>query len=266
MNNFTRQLFTLSIALIGLAAMALAKEPPPQVMLWPAFGSPVVRFSFSKFKEVGSLGKQHNYIIDTTAENLWSKKISSVVFSLYLYDKDKARIGEGWLSVSDLGPGQTAKFQTTVGASGTPVSLEIAPRSLPSELQPLSPPKTISLTVNSVPQGATVKVDGTDAGVTPKIARLGVGKHTLEFRMEGFNNGTFPLEVGPDDVSGGSVSYELGTSAHDSVELRDGSVLSGDLESISAMEVVVRIGGTPQTFNRNQIKRILLVERNPPKP
>jgi len=46
------------------------------------------------------------------------------------------------------------------------------------------------------------------------------------------------------NVSGGSVSYELGSAVHDTVELRDGSVLNGDVESISATEVVVRTGGT----------------------
>lgn len=35
------------------------------------------------------------------------------------------------------------------------------------------------------------------------------GKHVLEFNKEGFNSGQFPLEIGLDDVSGGSVSYEL---------------------------------------------------------
>lgn len=88
-----------------------------------------------------------------------------------------------------------------------------------------------------------------------------MGKHLLEFSKEGFNVGKFPLEIGPDDTSGGSVSYELGTSAHDTVELRDGSVLNGDVESLSASEVLVRIGGSVQHFDRNQVKRILLVER-----
>jgi hypothetical protein len=57
------------------------------------------------------------------------------------------------------------------------------------------------------------------------------------------------------------VTYELGASAHDTVELRDGSVLNGDLDSISGMDVVVRIGGALQHYDRNPVKRILLVER-----
>jgi hypothetical protein len=124
-------------------------------------------------------------------------------------------------------------------------------------------PRTVSITVNSVPQGAGLKVDGKEAGTTPKIVDVAIGKHTLEFSKEGFNTGKFPLEITSRDASGGSVSYELGSAAHDTIELRDGSVLSGDLVSISGMQVQVRIGGNTQTFDRNQIKRILLTERDP---
>ena len=68
------------------------------------------------------------------------------------------------------------------------------------------------------------------------------------------------------DVSGGTVSYDLGTSRYDTVVLRDGTVLSGDLDSVAGMDVVVRIGGNLQHFNRNQIKQIFMVERELPDP
>jgi hypothetical protein len=48
---------------------------------------------------------------------------------------------------------------------------------------------------------------------------------------------------------------------HDTVELRDGTVLNGDLESVSATEVVVRMGGKDQQYDRNLVKKIMLVER-----
>src|SRR5208282_1399994 len=115
-------------------------------------------------------------------------------------------------------PGESVKFQTTVHALGTPASFELAVNSVPAELQPLAPPKKVSITVNSVPQGAVLSVDGAEAGVTPKLVALAVGKHSLGFTKEGFSTGTFPLEIGPDDVSGGSVSYELGSAAHDTIE------------------------------------------------
>ncbi len=259
-----KTLYALSLAFL-LVAIANAKEPPAQVILWPNSGPPVLRFSFGRFKEVGASGSQHNYQSDTTTENLWGKSISRANFSLYLFDKNKVRIGEGWISISNVGVAQTVKFQTSVSTTGTPVSISLAPRSLPGELQSYLPAKTISITVNSVPQGAAIKVDGTDGGTTPRIVNVGPGKHLLEFTKEGFSAGKFPLEVGADDVSGGSVSYELGTSSHDTIELRDGSVLTGDLVSVSGMEIVVHLGGNDQHLGRNQVKRILLVERELPK-
>lgn len=240
-----------------MSPIAFAKETP-QVILWPSSGTPVVRFTFGKFKEVGNLGNERTYVIDTTAENLSSKLIPNGRFSFYLFDKNKVRIGEGSMRLSNVAPGQTVKFQTTVDTSGTPVSVTVAEAS--------QIPKSVSITINSVPQGALLKVDGAEAGTTPKLISVGQGKHNLQFSKNGFNTGTFPLEIGPDDVSGGSVSYELGTSAFDSIELRDGTVLTGDLISISGMDVMVRVGGSVQRVDRNKIKRIMLTERDVPLP
>jgi hypothetical protein len=244
-----------------LASAVYAKDPPVQVIVWPESGAQVLRFSFGKFKEVGSVGSERTYMIDTTVENLWQRAISNANFSLYLFDKNKIRIGEGTIALSSVGAGQTVKFQTTIAVSGTPVSVGLVAKYLPPELGPALPPRAVSMTVNSVPQGAVLKVDGTESGTTPKIVRLSTGKHMLEFIKEGFNVGRFPLEIGPDDISGGSVSYELGSSVHDTIELRDGTVLSGDLESVSATEVVVRAGGKDLSYDRNQVKKIMMVER-----
>ena len=115
--------------------------------------------------------------------------------------------------------------------------------------------------MNSVPQGALLKLDGQEVGTTPKIVQVAAGKHRLEFSKEGFNPGAFPVEIGPDDASGGSVSYELGTSVHDTVELRDGTVINGDVESVSTTEVAVRIAGKDASYARNQVKRVSFVER-----
>jgi hypothetical protein len=251
--------FLFTILVICSAA---GKDAPTQVINWPSTGTTVVRVTLGKFKEISAIGGQHNYLIETTADNLWTKKISHLGFNLYLFDKNKVRIGDGWITLENVPPGQSVKFQTTVHALGTPVSVELAVNSVPAELQPLAPPKKISMTVNSVPQGAVLSVDGGEAGTTPKVVQLTVGKHSLEFTKEGFNTGKFPLEVSPDDASGGSVSYELGTSAHDTIELRDGSVISGDLVSVSGMEIRFRMAGTIQTLDRNKVKRILLTERD----
>ncbi len=250
--------------LLALPFPSSAREVPAQVIVWPAAGAPVLRFSFGKFRETSSTGRQHNYTVDVTTENLWNKKLPNAEFTLYVFDKAKERIGDGWISISDVSPGAIIKFQTFVNASGTIASLELVPKSLPAELQSFLPAKMISITVNSVPQGADLKLDGIPTGTTPKIVQVTPGKHVLSFSKEGFNSGTFPLETTADDVSGGSVSYELGTSAHDTVELRDGSLLSGDVESMSATEVLIRIGGTVQHVARNQVKRIALIQREQP--
>jgi len=246
------------------ALTASAKDQPVQVIVWPENGTPVLRFSFGKFKEVGSLGSERTYVTETTAENLWSKTIGNANFSLYVFDKNKTRIAEATINVSNIAPGETVKFQTTFASSGPPASFSVIARYLPKELGPLAPPRLITITVNTVPQGAVAKLDGVDVGTTPKMVQVGVGKHVLEFSKDGFSPGKFPFEMGPDDTSGGSVSFELGTSAHDTVELRDGSVLTGDLVSVSGMEIVIKVGGSDQRLNRNQVKRILFVEREAP--
>ena len=256
--------FLFLLCFVFLTAFAAAKDQTAQVIMWPSSGTPVVRLSFGKFREVSSLGGQKSYMVDTTAENIWGKKISQLVFAVYFYDKNKVRIAEGGITIRDVLAGQSVKFQTAVSASGTPVSLEISPISVPDELQGAKPPKMVTVTVNSIPQGALVKLDDSEVGTTPKIVKVGVGKHVLEFSKEGFNPGKFPLEISLDDASGGSVSYELGAAVHDTVELRDGSVLTGDVETVSATEVTLRMGGAMQHFNRNQVKRIIFVERNMP--
>jgi hypothetical protein len=47
--------------------------------------------------------------------------------------------------------------------------------------------------------------------------------------------------------------------------LRDGSVLNGDLVSVSGMDVEIRVGGNLQHIDRNRIKRIMLVQRDEPR-
>lgn len=247
--------FLVPAFLISFSVAVFAAEPA-QVVNWPSSGTAILQFTFNKFKEIGNMAGQKTFVTDVIAENLSGKLIPSQKFSIYVLDKKLVRIGEAWMQVDNLGPGQSAKFQISFNASGAPASVSV--------LAPSDIPRKITMTVNTVPQGANLKVDGVDAGVTPKLVSVGIGKHQLGFSKEGFNSGTFPLEVGPDDVSGGSVSYELGAARYDTIVLRDGSVLNGDLDSISGMDVVVRIGGNLQHFNRNQVKQIVMVERDPP--
>jgi hypothetical protein len=139
------------------------------VIVWPETGSPVLRFTFGKFREVGSLGSERSYVTETTAENLWTKPISNAGFSLYLYDKNKVRIAEATVNVSNVAPGEMVKFQTTIASSGPPASLSLVAKYVPKELGPAAPARVVSMTVNTVPQGATAKLDGVEIGTTPKI-------------------------------------------------------------------------------------------------
>jgi len=248
--------FAATFVLLIASAAAFAKDQPLAVIDWPSTGTPVVRFTFSKFKTLPGMGSLHGYVMDTTAQNL-SRVIPSAQFSVYLFDKTKVRVGEDGITLRNVGPGETIKFETTVMASGQPVSVSIQART--------GSERAITLTVNSTPQGALLKVDGTETGVTPRLINVGPGKHTLTFSKEGFKAGDFPLEIGQNDVSGGSVTYELGAASFDSIELRDGSVLNGDLVSVSGMDVEIRVAGSLQHIDRNRIKRIMLVQRDAPR-
>jgi len=253
-----RQLFCFSVLSLLFAVSAFAKDTPLQEINWPETGTPVVHFTFGKFKSLPEMGNLHAYVMDTTAVNLSQRRIPAARFKVYLFDKNKVRIGEDTIALSNVGPGETVKFETTVTTSGNPASVSLEATS--------DADKTISMTVNSTPQGALLKVDGVEAGTTPRMITVGVGKHALTFSKEGFAAGNFPLEISRDDVSGGTVSYELGASAMDSIELRDGSLLNGDLVSISGMDVEIRVGGSIQHLDRNKIKRVMLVERQIPAP
>jgi PEGA domain len=175
-----------------------------------------------------------------------------------LLDKDKVRIGNGVLVVDDLNPGESARVQFQCTAVGVPVQLSISTRNVggvPTSL------KTIPLNVISVPAGASLKVDGKDEGLTPAKINVTAGAHQLELRKEGFAIATTPLDVAPDEAPGGSITITLGGLANDTIELRDGSILTGDVISMSLESVVVNVRGSEQTFDRNKIKKIFLIER-----
>ena len=170
--------FLLAVACL----LAVAKDQPFQVVSWPDSGQPVLRFTFSKFKEIGSgMGKERTYISDVEALNLSDKTINGASFSFYVFDKGKARIGEGYINLTNVSVGETVKFQVTIAASGSPSSVAV--------LTSTSATRTVSITVNSVPQGAVLTVDGKAAGNTPRLIDVGIGKHTLGFEKEGFTQG-----------------------------------------------------------------------------
>jgi hypothetical protein len=56
-------------------------------------------------------------------------------------------------------------------------------------------------------------------------------------------------------------AFELGGLSQDTVALRDGTTVLGDVMSMSLASVVVRVDGKDQKYDRNQVKKIILVER-----
>jgi len=256
-----RRILLLFFLIAVCAELLSAKDAPQQVLVWPESGAQLVRFELGKFERFASHAGENQWQCGVVATNLWTKPIKLADFSVYFFDKNKVRIGEGYLQVTDLSPGQRAKFQLNVATAGMPASLILQPRQVPPEFQSFMPVKTIAVTVNTVPQGATFTVDGKELGTTPKRIDVAPGKHLLTFSMMGYAPGNYPFEVKAEDTSGGSITVEMGGVMHDTVQLRDGSVLTGDVESLSPTSMEIRIAGTIQKVDRNQISRILLIQR-----
>jgi hypothetical protein len=79
--NLSSRYLRLSLFLL-LAVPALAKDVPIAIIDWPATGTPVVRFTFSKFKQLEGMSNMRGYVMDTTAQNLSPKLIPSAKFSV----------------------------------------------------------------------------------------------------------------------------------------------------------------------------------------
>jgi hypothetical protein len=242
------------VFLFAFSTALLAKNEPPIVMTWPA-DKPAIKLSFEKFRQTNNYAGQNTFVSDVTVQNLTEKQIPRASFTVYFMDKNKVRIGEGLLQVSDLEAGQSAKISFQFSSVGIPASVALSAR------KDMLSGKTIPLRIISVPAGAKLKVDGQEVGITPVMVRLTVGMHQLDLTKDGYAAGATPLEITPDELPGGSITVELGGLSRDTVELRDGSVVLGDVISVSMTEVVVRVDGKERTYDRNQVKRLILVER-----
>jgi len=228
-------------------------------MFWPNANKPTLKLTFGKFQQIGEYAGQKSFASQVTVENVSGKAIPRASFTIYLLGNDNVRIGDGVLHVSDLAPGQGSRVAFQFNSVGIPATLSVVAHNdasgVPTSL------RTIPLEIVSIPPGANLKVDGQDAGATPKMVNLSVGTHVLEFSKEGYATGSTPLEVTQDELPGGSISFELGGLSRDTVELRDGNVLTGDVISMSMTSVVIRVEGKDQSYDRNRIKKIILVER-----
>jgi hypothetical protein len=60
-----RRIGICAVLVIFGGLSVLAKDQPFQVVSWPDSGQPVLRFTFSKFKDLGGgMGKERTYITD----------------------------------------------------------------------------------------------------------------------------------------------------------------------------------------------------------
>ena len=162
----------------------VAKDAPLQTIDWPSSGTPVVRFTFGKFKSLPGMGSLHGYVMDTTAENLSPRRIPSARFNVYLFDKNKVRVGKDVIAITNVGPGEVVKFETTVSASGQPVSVSI------EEIAAVGKGRVHHSELDAA--GSHAVSGRNPGGLTPRIISVGPGHHTLTFTKEGFTAGTFP--------------------------------------------------------------------------
>jgi len=242
----------LSYLLIFFAlcgALASAQSDSAIKVSWPSADKPTLKLTFSQFDQKGIVDGQGIFVSNVTAQNVTDSGMPRSVFTVYISDKNGVRIGTARLRLLDIPPFRTQNAQLQFSAAGTPANITLLAG------------RTIPLRVVSIPPGANFKVDGEDAGVTPKLVDFTVGSHTLDFSKEGYAPGSTPLDVGADQLPGGSISFELGGMSEDTVELRDGTILLGEVLSMSLTDVTMSVDGKEQKYERNQIKKIILVER-----
>src|SRR6202140_5262218 len=251
-----RFLPTLAAVLVLASGVCLAKDSPI-TLLWPQ-DKPAIKLSFGKFQQIAVLAGQSTFVCDVVVENLSDKPVPRASFTVYGNDKSNIRIGEGLLILSDFNPQQQVKARLQFTSVGVPASLTLSAK---KDMLAAPGAKTMPLRVLSVPPGAKLKVDGQDVGITPVMVKLTIGSHNLDLIKEGYAPGSTPLEVTPDELPGGSITVELGGLSRDTVELRDGTVVLCDVVSVSMTQVVLRADGKDQTYDRNQVKKITLVER-----
>ncbi|MGA7379515.1 MAG: PEGA domain-containing protein [Terriglobales bacterium] len=245
------------ITLLAFSAIAAGKDNPI-VMFWPGSDKPALKLTFSRFQGIAVIAGQSTFVSDVLIENLTDKPVLRIYFTVYVKDKSNVRIGDGVLTVNDVPPSQLVKTRLQISCVGTPVSLDLSAR---KDMLVQPGPKMVPLKVLSNPSGASLKVDGQDAGVTPVMVRLTAGTHALVLTNEGYAPGNAPVEITPDELPGGSITIDLGGLSRDTLELRDGTVILGDLISMTLTSVVVRVDGNDKTYDRNQVKKIMLVER-----
>jgi len=251
-----------AISILSLLLLCVAPAfAADTVLTWPPDGKDaILRFTIGKLRQVSSASGQSDYLGEAWAENLSAKAIPSASFYLYLLDKNGKRVGEGYLEVSNLDAGQKVKVPVSAHAMGAFASMELQPQHLPSD-----EPMKIKMSITSVPSGASFKLDSQDSGVTPQMLPIAPGKHVLEFSKEGFAPASTPVEVVANSLPG-SVEMELSPLTVDTVILQDGTVLLGNVVSMTGATVNVSVKGRPTKLDRSRVARIVFGQRKSSRP
>jgi hypothetical protein len=244
-----------ALVLTFILIAALSAFAADTVLTWPAEGQPTLKFVIGKLRQVNSYSGQTDYVAEVQVTNASNKAVPFASFYVYLLDKTQKRIGEGYIEVSNVGPGQQVKVPFSAHAMGNIASMQLQPQHLPTD-----EPRKVAMQITSVPAGATLKIDGQEAGVTPASLQMLPGKHVLEFSKEGFSAGSTPIEIAAGALPG-SVNFELAGLKQDTIVLRDGGVLLGDVTGVTMNAVTVRVNGKVRSLQRNQVARLLFVER-----
>lgn len=244
-----RSVIVLLFLAVSACGLCSGQDGFPVSLPWPTADKPTLKFNLGKLQPSGLYNGQSIFLSDVTVQNLSDQPVPKSVFTVFINDKDGVRIGRGLLRLPEIRPMQSEKTQLQFSTAGVPAAAVLLNG------------RTVPLKVISVPPGATLKIDGRDNGITPKLADFTVGLHTIELSKEGYAPANSPLEVTGDEVQGGSVSFELGGLSQDTILLRDGSTVLGDVISMSMTSVTVRVEGKDQKYDRNQVKKIMLVER-----
>lgn len=244
-----KRTWNLSILFFVVISSAFAADTVPT---WPPSGKDaILRFTVGKLRSVSSASGQNDYLGEALAENLTTKTIPSASFYLYLLDKSGKRVGEGYVEVTNLAAGQKARVPVSVHAMGSYASMELAAQHLPSD-----EPMRIKTIIKSEPSGASLKVDAEDSGVTPETVPIAAGKHVLEFSKEGYAAASTTVEIVENSMPGG-VEIELNPLTVDTVVLRDGTVLLGNVVSMTDASVNVTVKGKSTKLDRGRIARII---------
>jgi len=244
-----RSVIVLFVLAVSTCALCSGQDGFPVSLPWPTADKPTLKFNLGKLQTSGLYNGQSIFVSDVTVQNLSDQPVPKSVFTIFINDKDGVRIGRGLLRLPEIRPMQSEKAQLQFSTAGVPAAATLLNG------------RTVSLRVISAPPGAHLKIDGQDNGITPKLADFTVGLHTIELNKEGYAPASSPLEVTGDEVQGGSVTLELGGLSQDTIQLRDGSTVMGDVISMSMTAVTVRVEGKDQKYDRNLVKKIMLVER-----